>query len=154
MLSHFRTGDYTGGYAVYNSMGTAYDADFTSWLDTLGGGSSGGGTATACTDPNPQAMGQNCYRANLSTTAGNTDYLWIYLPAGTTTLTVSTKGGTGNAALYYDPDNWAGPSTYTASSTNSGTTQSLTVTNTAAGYRYLSLYAVSDFSGVTVTTQY
>lgn len=156
MLGHFRTGDYTGGYAVYNSIGTAYDADFTSWLDVFasGGDTGGGGTLPACSDSNQQAMGQNCSRSNQSETAGNTDYLWIYLPAGTTTLTVATTGGTGDAALYYDPDTWAGPNSYTASSTNSGTTHSVTVTNTAAGYRYISLYAVSDFSGVTVSTQY
>ncbi|MEZ0115784.1 microbial collagenase [Catenulispora sp. EB89] len=154
MLSHFRTGDYTGGYAVYNSIGTAYDADFDSWLDIIANGGSGGGTLPACSDSNPQAMGQNCSRSNQSATAGNTDYLWVYLPAGTTTLTATTSGGTGNAALYYDPDTWADPNTYTASSTNSGTAQHLTVTNTTAGYRYLSLYAVTDFSGVTVSTQY
>lgn len=155
MLSHFRTGDYTGGYAVYNSIGTAYDADFNSWLDIVAsGGSTGGGTLPACSDSNAQAMGQNCSRSNQSETAGNTDYLWIHLPAGTTTLTVTTSGGTGNAALYYDPDTWAGPNSYTARSTNSGTTQSITITNTSAGYRYISLYAVSDFSGVTVSTRY
>lgn len=33
MLEHFRTGDYTGGYAVYHTdIGTRYDADFDSWL--------------------------------------------------------------------------------------------------------------------------
>ncbi len=153
MLSDFRTGDYTAGYAVYNSIGTGYDADFNSWLDTIANGG-GGTTPPACSDSNPQAMGQNCSRSNQSATAGNTDYLWVDLPAGTSTLTVATSGGTGNAALYYDPDTWAGPNSYTASSTNSGTTQSITVTNATAGYRYLSLYAVSDFSGVTVSTQY
>ena len=151
MLSHFRTGDYTGGYAVYNTIGTAYDADFDNWLNAVASGST---TLPACPDPNPEAMAQNCSRANQSETAGNTDYLWIWLPAGTTTLSVSTSGGTGNAALYYDPNTWAGPNAYTASSTNSGTTQSVTVTNSTAGYRYISLYAVTDFSGVTVSTRY
>jgi microbial collagenase len=151
MLSHFRTGDYTGGYAVYNNIGTGYDADFDSWLTSVANGVS---TLPACSDPNPQAMAQNCSRANQAESAGNTDYLWIWLPAGTTTLSVSTSGGTGNAALYYDPDTWAGPNAYTASSTNTGTTQSITVTNTTAAYRYISLYAVTDFSGVTVSTQF
>lgn len=113
-----------------------------------------GSPATPCTDPNPQAMGQNCYRANQSETAGNLDYLWLWLPAGTTTLTVTTSGGTGNATLYYDPDTWATANTYTASSSNPGTSQSITITNTTAGYRYVSLYANTDFSGVTVTTQF
>ncbi|GAA2244614.1 collagenase [Kitasatospora cystarginea] len=239
MLGHFRTGDYQGGYAVYNSLGTAYDADFDSWLTSCAAGAcyapgptalfgqsvngstvsltdqsvetgsgsltswswtfgdgtssternpshtyaaagtytvaltvtdssgrtastpasvtvtSGGGTVLpTCTDPRTDAMGQNCSRADRAERAGNLDYLYIYLPAGTTALKVSTAGGSGTAYLYYDPNTWASPESYTASSTNPGTTQSLTVTNTTAGYRYLSLYADTDFSGVTVSTEY
>ncbi|QHA02380.1 collagenase [Streptomyces broussonetiae] len=154
ILAKFRTGDYSGAYAIYNTtIGTRYDADFDAWLTDLARGG-GGSSATACTDSNTQAMGQNCYRANQSAAAGDTDYLWIYLPAGTTTLKVTTSGGTGNADLYYNPTTWAGPSAYTDKSTNSGNTESISVTNTAAGYRYISLYAATSFSGVTVTTTY
>ncbi|WP_274911388.1 collagenase [Streptomyces sp. WZ-12] len=43
MLGHFRTGDYAGGYAVYNrDIGTRYDADFDAWLTAC---ASGGCTA-------------------------------------------------------------------------------------------------------------
>ncbi|MEU9796200.1 M9 family metallopeptidase [Streptomyces sparsogenes] len=153
MLAKMRTGDYQGAYAVYNNIGTSYDADFDAWLDTLGGGN-GGGSTTACTGTNPQAMGQNCFRSDQSRVAGDTDYLWIWLPAGTTTLKVTTSGGSGNADLYYNPTTWAGPSTFTEKSTNSGNTESITVSNTEAGYRYISLYAVTDFSGVTVSTSF
>lgn len=39
MLARFRVGDYTGGYAVYNSdIGTRYDADFDQWLTACGAG--------------------------------------------------------------------------------------------------------------------
>ncbi|WP_405843838.1 collagenase [Streptomyces platensis] len=39
MLEHFRTGDYAGGYAVYNTdIGTRYDTDFDSWLTTCASG--------------------------------------------------------------------------------------------------------------------
>ncbi|MGC0313692.1 M9 family metallopeptidase [Kitasatospora acidiphila] len=163
MLSHFRTGDYTGGYAVYNSIGTAYDADFNTWLDACaagactagsGGGGGGGGGTTACTAANTQVLDRNCFRAGQSATAGNLDYYYIYLPAGTTTLNVTSSGGTGTAYLLYNPNAWATPTAYTNGSLNNGTSQSLTVTNTTAGYRYISLYAQTDFSGVTVTTQY
>ncbi|SEL53977.1 M9 family metallopeptidase [Streptacidiphilus jiangxiensis] len=148
MLAHFRTGDYTGGYAVYNSIGTAYDADFDSWLGSLATG------ASPCTSTNPQEMGQNCYRAVQPETQGNVAYYWLWLPAGTSTLTVSTSGGTGTAYLLYDPDTWAAPGTYTQGSFDNGTTQTLTVSNTQAGYRYISLYAQTDFSGATLTTRY
>jgi len=237
MLDHFRTGDYQGGYQVYNSIGTAYDADFDAWLDTLGSSTgtgaptaaftssvsgldasftntstesgsgtisswdwnfgdgsgstaqnpthtyaaagtytvtlsatdSNGKTSTAthtvtvsassgslptCTSSDPRVMGQNCSRPGQSATEGNEDYLYLYLPAGTTTLTVSTSGGTGDADLYYSPSSWATPDNYTARSTGSGNSESITVTNTTAGYRYISLHAVTDFDGVTVTTQY
>ncbi|WP_327682335.1 collagenase [Kitasatospora sp. NBC_00458] len=238
MLARFRTGDYAGGYAVYNSVGTSYDADFDAWLTacaagacyaagptalfdapvngatvnvteravqtgpgritswrwTFGDGTSSdernpshtyaaagsytvaltatddtGRTATTattvtvtaapvalpnCTEQRTDAMGRNCSRTGRAATAGNTDYLYVYLPAGTTTLKVTTSGGTGTAHLYYNAGTWASPSAFTASSTATGTTQSLTVTNPTAGYRYLSLYAVTDFSGVTVSTRF
>ncbi|WP_035803548.1 M9 family metallopeptidase [Kitasatospora mediocidica] len=155
MLTHFRTGDYTGGYAVYNSIGTGYDADFSSWLYALANAGSNG-PSTPCTDPDVRSMGQNCYRTNQSASVGNDEGLFVYLPAGTSTLTISTSGGTGNADLYYNPDTWATPTAYTAKSTNAGNTESLTVTSTnaAPGYRYIDLHATTAFSGVTVTTRY
>ncbi|MFJ9442281.1 collagenase [Kitasatospora sp. NPDC101235] len=239
MLYYFRTGDYARGYAYYNSIGTSYDANFTSWLDTcatdtclaagtpkaafdttvrdlnvqltdrstetdgkgsitawawnFGDGTTGtaaspsksyrtpgtytvtltvtdsyGKTATAtkpvtvtaaaapaaCTNADTRAMDYNCYRTDRSAAAGSSDLMYIYMPAGTTTLTVSTTGGTGTAYLYYNPDSWASNTSYTASSTTNGTTQSLTVTNTTAGYRFISLYGKTAFSGVTITTRY
>ncbi|WP_043470858.1 collagenase [Kitasatospora sp. MBT66] len=238
MLERFRVGDYPGGYAVYNGVGTSYDADFDAWLDACAGGAcyaagptalfdtavngatvsvsersvqTGPGRITAwhwnfgdgsssdernpshtyaaagsytvaltttdsngrsgttpttvtvsappvalpaCTDARNDAMGQNCSRAGRAATAGNSDYMYIYLPAGTTTLKITATSGTGTAHLYYNADTWASPTAFTASSTATGTTQSVTVTNPTAGYRYLSLYAVTDFSGVTVSTQF
>ncbi|MDH6136691.1 microbial collagenase [Kitasatospora sp. MAA4] len=155
MLTHFRTGDYTGGYAVYNSIGTGYDADFNAWLDALANAGANG-PATPCTDPDVRAMGQNCYRTNESAAAGNDEGMFVYLPAGTSTLTITTSGGTGNADLYYNPDTWASPTAYTASSTNPGNNDSITVTSTNAdpGYRYIDLHATTAFSGVTITTRY
>lgn len=236
MLGHFRTGDYTGGYAVYNSIGTAYDAEFTTWLDACAAGActvegaptaaftaapsgltaqfsdhsteSGSGritswawkfgdgaTSTAqnpshtyagagsydvsltvtdgngrtssitqsvtvgaltgCAGADARALDRNCSRTGQSATAGNLAYYYIYLPAGSTTLKINSSGGKGTAYLLYNPNAWATPTAYTNGSTTAGTTtQSLTVTNTTAGYRYISLYAQTDFSGVTITTQY
>lgn len=237
MLAKFRTGDYTGAYAVYNTgIGTRYDADFNTWLDACAAGACGGtgsgpvaafdaavsgltvnltdkstdtgstitarawnfgdGTTSTATNPSKtytaagtytvsltvtdakgltstttrsvtltgalptcpgadtRTMGQNCSRSGQSATAGNLDYLYIYLPAGTVTLNITTTGGTGNANLYYNPSSWATTTAYTARSTNAGNTESITVTNTTAGYRYMSLYAATTFSGVTVSTKY
>jgi microbial collagenase len=39
MLARFRVGDYTGGYAVYNSgIGNRYDAEFNAWLNACAAG--------------------------------------------------------------------------------------------------------------------
>ncbi|GAA1229385.1 collagenase [Kitasatospora nipponensis] len=155
MLAKMRVGDYTGAYAVYNAIGTGYDADFDAWLDALANAGSNG-PATACTDPDTRAMGQNCYRTNQSAAAGNDAGLYVYVPAGTVTLSVTTTGGTGNADLYYNPDTWASPTAYTAKSTNPGNDDAITLTFTSAtpGYRYIDLHATTAYSGVTVTTHY
>ncbi|MBO1413048.1 collagenase [Streptomyces sp. FH025] len=108
---------------------------------------------TACTGADARAMDRNCFRTGRSADAGSLDMLYIYMPAGTVTLNVTTTGGTGTAYLYYNSGTWASDTAYTASSTNNGN-QSITVTNSTAGYRYISLYGKTAFSGVTVTTQY
>ncbi|WP_406504834.1 collagenase [Streptomyces sp. NBC_00212] len=237
MLAKFRSGDYAGAYAVYNTgIGTRYDADFNTWLDACAAGACGvtsggpaaafdatvsglsvnltdkstdagstitarawdfgdGTTSTAtnpsktykapgtytitlkvtdakgltntttksvavtgalptCTNADPRVMDRNCSRSGRAATAGNLDYMFLYLPAGTVTLHITTTGGTGNADLYYNPSNWATNTSYTARSIKAGNTESITVTNKTAGYRYLSLYAKTAFSGVTVTTAY
>ncbi|MFF4583815.1 M9 family metallopeptidase [Streptomyces sp. NPDC001373] len=156
MLAHFRVGDYAGGYAVYNTgIGTRYDADFDAWLDALANAVSNG-PATPCTDPDTRAMGQNCYRTDQSAAVGNDQGMYVYVPAGNVTLTVTTSGGTGNVDLYYNPDTWAYPTAYTAKSTNPGNDDSLTLsfTSAAPGYRYIDLHATAAFSGVTLTTRY
>ncbi|WP_052441732.1 collagenase, partial [Streptacidiphilus anmyonensis] len=234
MLVRFRVGDYQGGYAVYNGLGTRYDADFDRWLDActagacVGAGSptaafhtttsgltlrpadrssavgkaritswawdfgdgthsaasaptktytapgsylvtltvtdSNGRTSTAsqrvtvtaprCTAADPRQLGRGCSRTGESARAGGLVRLRVYLPAGRTTLTVGTSGGSGTAYLYYDPTSWASNLLHTAASTRPGTAQTLTVTSTSAGWRYVSLYGKTAFSGVTVTTQY
>ncbi|WP_406340328.1 collagenase [Streptomyces sp. NBC_00648] len=112
------------------------------------------GNQPTCTNADSRVLDRNCSRSGRSAKAGDLDYLYLYMPAGTVTLRITTAGGTGNADLYYNPTTWAGPSAYTARSTNTGNAESITVTNTTAGYRYVSLYAQTAFSGVTVTTAY
>nr|BAG71786.1 collagenase precursor [Streptomyces parvulus subsp. citrinus] len=115
----------------------------------------GGADATPeCTSSDGRELGRNCKRSNLSATAGNYAYLYIYLPAGVQQLKVTSSGGTGNADLYYSNSTWATTSSYTSRSTGAGNSETLTITNPPAGWNYISLAAAADFSGATVKTEY
>ena len=113
-----------------------------------------GGGITECTGTDTRELGQNCRRSNQSATTGNYAYLYLYVPAGTTQLRITTSGGTGDADLYYSDTGWAGTTSYTQRATGTGNSHTLTVNNPRAGANYISLHAVDGFSGVTVTTSY
>ncbi|MFF0813289.1 collagenase [Streptomyces albogriseolus] len=115
----------------------------------------GGADATPeCTGGDTRELGRNCKRSNLSATAGNHAYLYIYIPSGVQQLKITSSGGTGNADLYYSSSTWATTSSYTSRSTGAGNSETLTVTNPPAGWNYISLAAAADFSGATVKTEY
>ncbi|MFE0100485.1 M9 family metallopeptidase [Streptomyces sp. NPDC059009] len=148
LLGYYRTGKYADAYRFTKSLN--YDGAFNAWLDTL----SGGGT-TECTASDTRVLGQNCGRSNVSATTGNTAHFYIWIPSGTTSLTIKASGGTGNADLYFNPDTWATPSAHTARSTGPDNTESLTVTGLRPGaYHYISLHATTSFTGATVSTSY
>ncbi|MEV0782952.1 collagenase [Streptomyces sp. NPDC050423] len=116
--------------------------------------SSGGGTGTECTGTDTRELGQNCQRSNQSATTGNYTYLYLYVPAGTTQLKITTAGGTGDADLYYSAGGWPGTTSHTQRATGAGNSHTLTINNPTTGAHYISLHAVNSFSGVTVSTSY
>ncbi|MGW2399578.1 M9 family metallopeptidase [Kitasatospora sp. NPDC001664] len=158
VLAKYRTGDYAGAYTYLKStIGTRYDADFNSWLTACNAGNCGTVTtppANECTNADSRQLDKNCGRSNLSATTGNLAYLYIYLPAGTPKLTITSTGGTGNADLYYNANGWATSTSYTARSTGATNAETLTISNPPAGWNYISLYAQQGFSGASVVTTY
>lgn len=115
---------------------------------------SSGGSGAECTGTDTRELGQGCRRGNQSATTGNYSYLYLYVPAGTTQLRITTSGGTGDADLYYSGSGWATTGNHTRRATGSGNSHTLTVNNPPAGANYISLHAASGFSGVTVSTDY
>ncbi|MGI5488376.1 collagenase [Microtetraspora malaysiensis] len=107
-----------------------------------------------CTSADTRELGKNCRRSGVSATTGNYAYFFLYVPAGTAKLVITSSGGTGNADLYYSAGSWATTSAYTQRSAGSGNDETLTVTNPAAGYHYVSLYATQAFSGASVKVEY
>ncbi|MEU0520040.1 collagenase [Streptosporangium sp. NPDC006007] len=107
-----------------------------------------------CTSADSRELGKNCARSNATATAGNYSYFYINVPAGTTQLKITSSGGTGNADLYYSPSTWATTGNYTKRSVTAGNAETLTITNPAAGYHFITLHGATAFGGVTVTSQY
>ncbi|GGP97096.1 collagenase [Streptomyces roseolilacinus] len=114
----------------------------------------GGGTVVECTGTDPRELGRNCRRSDQAAATGDYAYLYLYVPPGTTRLTVTTSGGTGDADLYHSGTTWPGTTGYTQRATGAGNHHTLTVTNPQAGAHFISLHAVEGFAGVTVSTSY
>ncbi|MCX4781851.1 M9 family metallopeptidase [Streptomyces sp. NBC_01264] len=159
VLGKYRTGDWNGARTfLKQTIGTGYDAGFSTWLTTACATSDCGPlpdavTTPPCTVVDPRQFDKNCRRDNLAATAGNYSYHFVYLPAGVKQLTVTSSGGGGDADLYYGGSSWATTSSYRAKSTNAGNSETLTVDNPPSGWVYFSLAAAQDFSGVSVSTQ-
>ncbi|RKT19172.1 microbial collagenase [Streptomyces sp. 1114.5] len=158
LLAKYRVGDWNGARALLkNTIGTAYDADFATWLKACAADNCGSLPATQaplCTAADTRQYDKNCRRDGVAATTGNYSYAFLYLPAGVKQLTVTTGGGTGNADLYYNGGAWATTGSYLAKSTSGGNGETLTIANPPSGWVYFSLYAQQGFGGVTVTTTY
>ncbi|WP_328695201.1 M9 family metallopeptidase [Streptomyces sp. NBC_00342] len=161
LLGLYRAGDWNGARTLLTStIGSSYDADWNSWLTSCAAGSCGTTTnpptdpGTECAASDSRELGQNCARSGQQATKGNYSYLYLYVPAGTARLTITTSGGTGDADLYYNAGGWATKDAYTTRATGSGNAHTLTVDHPAEGAHYISLYAVQDFGGVKVSAQY
>ncbi|MFJ2418652.1 M9 family metallopeptidase [Streptomyces brevispora] len=161
LLGLYRGGDWNGARTLLTStIGSRYDADWNTWLTSCAAGSCGTTTnpptepGTECAANDSRELGQNCTRSGQQATKGNYSYLYVYVPAGTAQLKITTSGGTGDADLYYSAGGWATTGSCTARATGSGNAHTLTVDHPAEGAHYISLYAVQDFGGVKVSTQY
>ncbi|TQV85489.1 M9 family metallopeptidase [Aliikangiella coralliicola] len=70
-----------------------------------------------------------------------TSYFYTYVNAGTSSLVVELSGGTGNGDLYGNFATWATSSDYQFSSTQSGNSETMTMTNPPTGWVYFSVVA-------------
>jgi hypothetical protein len=137
--------------------GTATAGTYTVTVTGTGGGltktatlsltitSSGGGVVVI-------TNGQTVTGIGAST--GAWKYYKITVPASQTSLVVKTTGGTGDADLYVKLGSSPTTSSYTGSSTGSTSTETVTLSNPAAGDYYIGIYAYSTFSSVSLQATY
>jgi microbial collagenase len=159
LLGYYRSGDYNAARTLLKTtIGTRYDADWNNWLTACAAGNCGSTTTPAlpeCTGSDVRALGKNCQRSNRSATNSWYDSMYLWVPQGTTQLTISSAGGSGNCDLYYSPSTWATTSSATQRSTTSGNAESFVVTSPPGNtYVYISLKGVTDCAGVAVATRY
>ena len=108
----------------------------------------------------PTPLGNNASLSGLTDVAGGETFYRFTIPAGTPLFSVSTSGGTGDVSLYLRKDQPAvcqvndlvlEACLYDFSSVHSGNSESISITNPAAGDWYLDVSAVATYSGVTLT---
>jgi vibriolysin len=92
--------------------------------------------------------------SNLSASTGNWLYFKITVPSGQTQLKVVTSGGSGDGDLYVRQGALPTTSTYNGKSTGSTNSETVTISNPAAGDWYIGFYAYSSFSGASLTATY
>ncbi|HET6856220.1 MAG TPA: M9 family metallopeptidase [Streptomyces sp.] len=154
VLGHYRSGNWNAARAhLTSTIGSRYDAGFNTWLTACAAGECGT-TLPECGGSDTRLLDKDCRRSALRATTGNYAYLYLYVPAGTARLRITTAGGTGDADLYYSASGWASVSSHSSRDTGAGSDHALTVDNPRAGVHYVSLYAAEGFDGAVVSTQY
>lgn len=107
-----------------------------------------GGVVQVTTLTNGQAV------SNLSGATGAWAYYKLVVPAGQTTLTIATSGGTGDVDLYVKRGATPTSSVYDYRPYQSGNAETVTVSSPTAGDWYIGLNAYSAYSGVTLQGTY
>lgn len=111
---------------------------------TKAAGGSGGGTVTPVTTTTPNiSVARNAWR-----------YYTLTVPAGRTTLTINTSGGTGDVDLYVHLGSQPTLSSYTCRPYRTGNTESCSFTTPTAGTYHIGLYGYAAVTGLTLSTSY
>ena len=128
------------GAAAAATVTAAWDA-----VGAPGGGGGGGGTTTLT---NGVAV------TSISASTGAWKHYKITVPSGQSQLKVEQSLGTGDADLYVRFGAQPTSSSYTCRPYLGGNTETCTQTNPAAGDWYVSIYAYSTYSGVSLKATY
>jgi len=107
-----------------------------------------GGTTTT-----PPAAGGGSV-SDVSANAGQWKHYTLDVPAGMSTFTVTTSGGTGDADLFVKFGSQPTASSYDCRPYKNGNAETCTFSSPQAGTWHLSVNAYSTFSGLTLTGQY
>jgi Zn-dependent metalloprotease len=91
---------------------------------------------------------------NQSASTGSWKHFKIAVPTGQSQLKIEQSGGTGDADLYVKRGAQPTSSVYDYRPYLNGNTETVTVTNPVAGDWYISIYAYSSYSGLSIKATY
>jgi microbial collagenase len=172
ILGYFRPGNYGGDAGYLQSNHDTHDGDWNTWLSCLhanqGDTATCGGTTTPPPPTNPPPtslpecpgssgqLADGCQISNVQASrAGDSAYFYVYLPAGTSSLQITTGGGDGNADLYVSGRGWPSTTDYDQRSIGGSNTESVSITPRAtAGYYFVAVVAKAPYSGVVVSASF
>ncbi len=120
------------GYSAYS--GVSLLADYTA--------STGGGS-----------QGVTLNESNISIARRSWKHYTISVPAGMSSLTVNTSGGSGDADLYVKRGSQPSTTSYDCRPYKSGNTESCSFNNPQAATWYISIYGYSAVSGLTLSAE-
>ncbi|HET9049901.1 MAG TPA: M9 family metallopeptidase [Chiayiivirga sp.] len=174
MIALTRQGDYAPGYQNWlDAIRNSYNAEFRAWVvcfrDGNGDTSACGGEVPPlpdpifddgfegdagtvpptdlpeCADSANGRLDNDCKISALSAPRPvDREWLTILVPAGTSAITITTQGGTGDADLYHKAGGWPSDTVFDHSSNTVGNAETLSIQNPAAGWHYLMLKPKSD----------
>ncbi|RKH39275.1 M4 family metallopeptidase [Corallococcus sicarius] len=104
--------------------------------------------------PTTVPLTNNVAVTGIADAAGNNRYYTLAVPAGSTALTFTTSGGTGDVDLYVRFGSAPDAATYDCRPYAGGNAETCTITNIQAGTYYVMLNAYSAYSGVTLKGSY
>ncbi|EKE77049.1 S8 family serine peptidase [Gallaecimonas xiamenensis] len=92
--------------------------------------------------------------SNLSASTGNWNYHSVAIPSGTSSLTVTISGGSGDADLYTRFGAQPTTSSWSCRPYLNGNSETCTISNPSTGTWYFGVRAYSSYSGVTLSWSY
>ncbi|WP_066964312.1 M9 family metallopeptidase [Microbulbifer sp. Q7] len=148
ILAYLRAGDYDAYLNYINSIGTSYDSEWQSWLQTVESNTDGGGNTTPVILNNQEISGIGV------ATQGDDTLYYIDVPANTDSLSFAIEGGTGDADLYVRHNEAPTDSAYDCRPYIGGNVELCDIANPQPGRWYVRLKAYRPFSGVSLLASY
>lgn len=151
ILTHFRAGDYAAYTAYMQSIGTNYDNEFNSWLDTVSteGPFAGGDGGTSGDGELESGVAQS-----VSGAQGDELRFYIDVPEGMDEMEFKISGGTGDADIYIRFGSEPTLSTYDHRPWLNGNNETVNVTNPNTGRWHIMIHGYNNFDQVSLVATY